>query len=84
MILSVNLFEKKSFEKLTAEALAIMSDEWLNELSEAAALINEELITQLLAQIPQENQTLATAIQQQVNNFDFDRLMNLAQEAVNL
>jgi CheY-like chemotaxis protein len=73
-----------SLDKLTAEALAIMSDEWLNELSEAAALINEELINQLLAQIPQENQTLAIAIQQQVENFDFDRLMNLAQKAVNL
>jgi signal transduction histidine kinase/DNA-binding response OmpR family regulator len=79
-----NNSELVNIEKLTAEALAIMSDEWLNELSEAAALINEELITQLLTQIPQENQTLATAIQQQVNNFDFDRLMNLAQEAVNL
>lgn len=78
------LSESEAIEKLTAEALAIMSDEWLNELSEAAALIDEELIAQLLTQIPQENQTLATAIQQQVDNFDFDRLMNLAQKAVNL
>ncbi|MEN9518884.1 MAG: hypothetical protein RLZZ381_1472 [Cyanobacteriota bacterium] len=81
---SDRLSKSEMIAKLTAEALAIMSDEWLNELSEAAALIDEELIAQLLTQIPQENQILATAIQQQVDNFDFDRLMNLAQEAVNL
>jgi signal transduction histidine kinase/CheY-like chemotaxis protein len=81
---SDTLSKSEMIAKLTAEALAIMSDEWLNELSEAAALIDKELIAQLLTQIPQENQTLATAIQQQVDNFDFDRLMNLAQEAVNL
>jgi signal transduction histidine kinase/CheY-like chemotaxis protein len=81
---SATLSESEAIEKLTAEALAIMSDEWLNKLSEAAALINEELIAQLLTQIPQEHQTLVKAIQQQVDNFDFDRLMNLAQEAVNL
>lgn len=56
----------------------------LEELSEAAALINNQLIAQLLAQIPPENQALVKAIQQQVNNFDFDRIMNLAQEAINL
>jgi signal transduction histidine kinase/CheY-like chemotaxis protein len=78
------LSESEAIEKLTAEALAIMSDEWLNELSEAAALINEELIAQLLAQIPTEHQTLVKAIEKQVDDFNFDRLMNLAQKAVNL
>jgi signal transduction histidine kinase/DNA-binding response OmpR family regulator len=73
-----------SLDKLTAEALAIMSDEWLNELSEAASLIDEQLINQLLIQIPKEHQNLAQALQQQVDDFDFDRIMNLAQAAVNL
>jgi len=76
--------EATSPEKLTAQALAVMPNEWLIELSEAAALINEQLITQLLSQIPDEHQTLAQAIRQQVDNFDFDRLMNLAQEAAKL
>lgn len=67
--------------KLTAEALAVMSEEWLVDLSEAAALIDEHLISQLVSQIPQEHQILARFIQQQVDNFDFDRLMHLAQEA---
>jgi signal transduction histidine kinase/CheY-like chemotaxis protein len=75
--------ECEEIEKLTAEALAIMSDEWLQALSEAAELINNELIAQLLTEIPQENQNLAQAIQKQVDDFDFERIMNLAQEAVN-
>jgi signal transduction histidine kinase/CheY-like chemotaxis protein len=74
--------ELVNLEKLTAQALAIMSDEWLNELSEAASLIDEQLITQLLQQIPKEHQNLARTIQQEVDNFDFDRIINLAQEAV--
>jgi signal transduction histidine kinase/FixJ family two-component response regulator len=76
--------ELVSIEKLTAEALAIMSDEWLEELSEAASLIDEQLISQLLTQIPTEHKTLAKAIQKQMDDFDFDRIMNLAQTAVNL
>jgi signal transduction histidine kinase/CheY-like chemotaxis protein len=71
-------------EQLTAESLAVMPDEWLVELSEAAALISDRQIAELLAQIPQEHQSLALAIQQQVDDFDFDRIMNLAQAAVNL
>jgi predicted Zn-dependent protease with MMP-like domain len=76
--------ELTTIEKLTAEALAIMSDEWLKELSEAAALINDRLIAQLLSEIPEEHQALAKAIQKEVDEFDFDRIMYLAQEAVNL
>ena len=75
--------ECEEIEKLTAEALAIMSDEWLQALSEAAELINNQLIAQLLTEIPQENQNLVQAIQKQVDDFDFERIMNLAQEAVN-
>jgi signal transduction histidine kinase/CheY-like chemotaxis protein len=73
-----------SWSKLTVEALALMPDEWLAELSEAAALIDEQLIGQLLTQIPLEQQSLAQAIQQEVADFNFDRLINLAQSAVNL
>jgi signal transduction histidine kinase/DNA-binding NarL/FixJ family response regulator len=73
-----------TIEKLTATALAVMPDEWLRELAEAAELINEQQIEQLLSQISEEHQNLVRAIQKEVDNFDFDRIMNLAQEAVNL
>jgi signal transduction histidine kinase/CheY-like chemotaxis protein len=76
--------ESEKTELLTAEALAKMSGEWLIQLSESAALINNQQIAELLSQIPEEHQTLATAIQQQIDEFNFDRIMNLAQAAVNL
>jgi signal transduction histidine kinase/CheY-like chemotaxis protein len=68
--------------KLTAESLAVMPDKWLRELSEAAALINTEQIAQLLSQIPKEHQSLAQAIQQHVDDFDVDLILNFAQTAI--
>ncbi|NJL51269.1 MAG: hypothetical protein HC930_01875 [Hydrococcus sp. SU_1_0] len=76
--------ELANWEKLTSETLAMMSDEWLAELAEAATLIDERLIGQLLSQIPPEHQSLAQSIQQEVADFNFDRLINLAQTAINL
>ncbi|GBF81401.1 hybrid sensor histidine kinase/response regulator [Aphanothece sacrum] len=75
-------FELASIEELTVEALRIMPDEWLRELAEAAALINNQLIAQLLSQIPKENQSLAQAIHKEVDDFDFEHILNLAQEAI--
>jgi predicted Zn-dependent protease with MMP-like domain len=73
-----------SVDKLTATVLAIMPDRWLLELIEAAALISDRQIAQLLLQIPAEHQSLAQAIQIEVDDFNFDRIMNLAQAAINL
>ncbi|NJL51271.1 MAG: hypothetical protein HC930_01890 [Hydrococcus sp. SU_1_0] len=70
--------------KLTSEALAMMPDEWLLELIEAASMIDEGLIRELLVRIPPEHPTLAQAIQLEVDNFDFEHIMNLAQAAVKL
>jgi signal transduction histidine kinase/DNA-binding NarL/FixJ family response regulator len=74
----------ESLEKLTSEALAMMPDGWLAELAEAASMIDEGLIRELLARIPPEHQILAQAIQLEVDNFDFEHIMNLAQAAVKL
>jgi signal transduction histidine kinase/DNA-binding response OmpR family regulator len=76
--------ESANIERLSAADLTIMPKQWLSELAEAAVLINERQITELLQQIPESHQALAKAIQKEVDNFDFDRLMNLAQEAANL
>jgi signal transduction histidine kinase len=81
---SIDTSEAVNIDKLTAAALRIMSDRWLSELAEAAALLNNQLIAQLLSQIPEEHRALAQAIQREVDEFDFDRLINFAQEAVNL
>jgi signal transduction histidine kinase/CheY-like chemotaxis protein len=76
--------ELEGVATLSVEALAVMPDQWLRRLSEAAVLINNQLIAQLLLEIPQEYQGLARAIQKQVDDFDFDHIMNLAQAAADL
>jgi signal transduction histidine kinase/DNA-binding NarL/FixJ family response regulator len=81
---SENIVDAASIQKLTPEALAIMPNEWLTKLFEAATLIDEREIAQLLSQIPEEHQALAQAIQKEVNDFDFDRIMTLAQVAADL
>jgi signal transduction histidine kinase/CheY-like chemotaxis protein len=81
---SENNSELANLEKLTAEALAIMPDDWLRELAKAASSLNNRIIAELLAQIANEHQTLAKAIQKQVDDFDFECIIHLAQEAVKL
>jgi hypothetical protein len=75
---------EEKVDRLTAEDLRIMPEQWLGELVEAAALTDNQLIAQLLSQIPEEHQSLSKAIQKEVDEFDFERIMNLAQEAINL
>jgi signal transduction histidine kinase/CheY-like chemotaxis protein len=72
---------EEKVDRLTAEDLRIMPEQWLGELVEAAASIDSQLIAQLLSQIPEEHQSLSKAIQKEVDEFDFERIMNLAQEA---
>lgn len=66
-------------EKLTSFALAVMPTEWVSQVYHAATQLNAELISELIAQIPEEYTSLATALQKKVNDFDFDQIMNLAQ-----
>ncbi|MDV2991251.1 MAG: Sensor histidine kinase RcsC [Chroococcidiopsis sp. SAG 2025] len=83
-ISSESVSEASTVEKLTPEALTVMSNEWLMNFSEAAALIDEEQLAQLVSQIPEEYQALAQSIQQEVKEFNFDRIMNFAQAAASL
>jgi signal transduction histidine kinase len=70
-------------EQLTESALAVMSDQWLRQLLQAATQLDWILISQLIEQIPEEHSLLAQAIQQKVDNFDFDRIANLVQQTIN-
>lgn len=83
-IVPKNVSEASNVKKLTPEALTVMSNEWLMNLSDAAALIDEEQIAQLVSQIPEAYQALAQSIQQEVKEFNFDRIMNFAQAAASL
>ena len=66
--------------RLTSEALKVMPDSWLNQLEQAAAVLDDKLLTQLLQEIPPEHSDLRDALQKQIDNFDFEQIINLAQE----
>ncbi|MDP8965323.1 MAG: PAS domain S-box protein [Cyanobacteriota bacterium] len=66
---------------LTRETLAAMPAEWVTQLNEAATQVDGELISQLIAQIPQEQVDLANGLTDLVNNYRFDRIIALTQIA---
>jgi signal transduction histidine kinase/DNA-binding response OmpR family regulator len=66
---------------LDPSSLQIMPTEWINQLQQASARLDERQLAELIAQIPPESAPLAQALQNKVDNFDFDQIMNLAREA---
>ena len=71
---------EKSF-RLTPSSLGVMSDLWLERVEQAAVTLDAEQLTQLLEEIPPEHSGLNSALQQQVDNFDFDRIINLIEQS---
>jgi signal transduction histidine kinase/CheY-like chemotaxis protein len=65
---------------LEPASLLIMSGEWLTQLERAASELDEEAMTQLLDQIPDEHTLLAKALQDKVDDFDFEEIINLIQQ----
>ena len=64
-------------EKLTSETLAVMPDDWIAQLNEAALQLNSELLMQLITEIPSEHQFLKTSLKNKIENFDFDQILEL-------
>ena len=68
---------------LQLETLEVMPKEWMKQLYLAACQGSDSLIYQLLEQIPAENSAIAKALGDLVDNFRFDKIMELAQLTVN-
>ena len=79
----VDLAQAQDF-KLTPEALSVMPQQWLNRVEEAANVLDRELLINLLQQIPPEQANLKNALQKQIDNFDFDKILNLAKNNTNI
>ena len=62
---------------LEPTSLEVMSSDWLTQLEQAASELDEDLIAELLNQIPDEHTLLAKALQNKVNDFDFDDIVAL-------
>ncbi|MCU0515297.1 MAG: PAS domain S-box protein [Oscillatoria sp. Prado101] len=67
--------------ELTPQDLAVMPAQWVAQLRYAALSADDELILELLKEIPQANAALGCALADLVSNFRFDRLAGLTQPA---
>ncbi|WP_190303394.1 ATP-binding protein [Pseudanabaena sp. UWO311] len=74
----------QSLVKFTAESLLVMSKQWLVQLEKSASQLDSIAITQLLTQVPQEHFLITKEIEDHVTDFNFDRIITLAQEAISL
>ena len=69
--------------KLTPDALDVMPEWWLDRVEAAATVLDRDLLLQLLQEIPSEHIELKNSLQKQIDNFDFDVILNLAAKRKN-
>ncbi len=67
--------------RLTAAHLATLPSAYLEDLEQAVIRINTDMITKLLGSIQTRDATLATELQRLVNNFEYQPILTLIQEA---
>ncbi len=68
-----------SENSVVSTGLQAMPADWVQQLYHAACSGSDSLILKLIEQIPAENSSLANAIAELVEDFRFDRVMELAQ-----
>ena len=82
-VLSSNLEPESVKFSLTPASLKLMPTEWITQLHYFATAADSEQISQLLNQIPPENTSLAEALQDLVDNFCFEQIVDLANKSLN-
>ncbi|NER36301.1 MAG: CHASE2 domain-containing protein [Oscillatoria sp. SIO1A7] len=75
---SIPLAREASSPSLTVSSLAAMPDEWITELRQAAIQADEDLIFDLLEQIPDRNASLADTLVSLVDTFRLDKIIEIA------
>jgi adenylate cyclase len=68
---------------LFQKELATMPLSWLRELHQAALALDEELVIQLIEQIPESQDALAEALRELLMNFRLDLVLEFTQEMTN-
>jgi len=75
----------KIFEQVVhKETLKIMPQEWLENLYQAALETDTELVDQLVEEIPQSHDFVRKNISEWVEKFQFERILELLEELVNV
>ncbi|MDW8200990.1 MAG: ATP-binding protein, partial [Cyanobacteriota bacterium SKYGB_h_bin112] len=67
---------------LTAQCLTTMPSDWLDNLRHAAVLCSDVSVLQLIEQVPPEQSQIARGLSELVENFRFDRIQSLAEQAL--
>ena len=62
---------------LTSSSLQVMPDKWLQELKQAACELDEAKLETSIGQIPDEHSHLAQSLMDLVNNFQFEKILEL-------
>lgn len=73
-----------NWNQLTPEALLVMPRSWIEQLSQAAQLCDDEEIVSLIAQIPPDETLLSTTLSHLAHNFQFNLIIQLTQSTINL
>ncbi len=68
-------------DKLHSGSLQVMPPQWIQQLGQAAIQLNSKQILVLIQQIPPEHQALAQALTNQIEEFDFEQILILVQQA---
>ncbi|MFB2939430.1 PAS domain S-box protein [Aerosakkonemataceae cyanobacterium BLCC-F154] len=77
---SYNSLNQETLAKnLTMENFTVMPDNWIVELYQASRSCQQKAVTQLIKQIPEEHLSLALALEQLNQDFDFEKIMQLTQ-----
>ena len=68
--------------ELTPEDLEAMTDQWLNQIHQAAQIADCQVLQQLITDIEQEYDLIATGLNSWLDEFRIDKIAQLAQKAL--
>jgi signal transduction histidine kinase/CheY-like chemotaxis protein len=71
----------KACESLTTTNLAVMPNEWVQQIYQAATSGNDERIIQLLDEIPKEHFALTKILRKLTDDFRFDKIIEIAKKS---
>ncbi|MEG3936612.1 PAS domain S-box protein [Microcoleus sp. S36b_A3] len=69
--------KKLLLETLSVEDISVMSPHWLEQMYHAAYYLDTEVMNELIVQIPESKAGLSKALTDYINNFNYDRIMEL-------
>lgn len=79
---SLSKFEHYQALELTPENLNVMSQEWIKKLHQAAAAVDDQLIMELVQELPENHINLANSLIDLVNNFRLDIIFKITEQCL--